>query len=72
MRCLVVHPDGDRSRLQVLTTCAAQGLSNLVTATRHIFDDDKDADAYALDLACQNRMHYAGLQERQEAGLRRA
>jgi hypothetical protein len=72
MRCLVVHPDGDRSRLEVLTTCAAKRLANIVTATRHIFDDAKDADEYATDLALQNRMQYAGLQERQEAGVRRA
>lgn len=64
MRFLVIHPQGDKTRLKVvpLTPATRQMAAQLVPATRCVFEEDKDAEAYAVDLAEQNRMTYMGLE----------
>ena len=61
---LVIHPQGDKSRLKVLELTAAtrQMVAQLVTATRCVFQEDKDAESYAVHLAEQNRMTYMGFE----------
>ncbi len=74
MRCIVVHPEGDRSVVQVLSLSRVlrEGLASLVTATRCVFEDDKHAEAYALDLAAQNRLRYEAPAQPVKIGVLRA
>lgn len=64
MSYLVIHPQGDKTRLKVfpLTPATRQMAAQLVPATRCVFEEDKDAEAYAVDLAEQNRMTYMGFE----------
>jgi hypothetical protein len=67
----VIHPEGDKTRLKVfeLTTATRQMVAQLVTATRCVFEEDKDAESYAVDLAEQNRMTYMGFAEPRRAQM---
>jgi hypothetical protein len=53
---IVIHPEGDRKRLRVLDVhqLAVEFYDSLLMATKNLFDESKDANSFAADLAEQN------------------